>query len=189
MNNREGPSSERPGSYSRKPGVTRIEALISLPQHARHAVINRLGLVAVWALVSLVAVALVVWAVPLALNSGEEYAIVMYKNSGCRCCDKWADYLEANGFFVSVRDRRDVSIGVPAVLRACHTALIDGYIVEGHVPAGVVRKLLSERPDVRGIAVPGMPRGSPGMEGGRGEPYDVLTFGVNDEIRVFARIR
>ena len=76
---------------------------------------------------------------------------------------------------------------VPEKLRSCHTALIDGYVIEGHVPADVIDKLLKERPAVLGLAVPGMPVGSPGMEGGKPEPYEVLTFDKNGKTTVYAK--
>lgn len=76
---------------------------------------------------------------------------------------------------------------VPEPLYSCHTALIDGYVVEGHVPADVIRKLLKEKPPVVGIAVPGMPIGSPGMEGGKPEPYNVMTFDKNGKTAVYAK--
>ena len=77
--------------------------------------------------------------------------------------------------------------GVPERLHACHTALIDGYVIEGHVPADLINKLLKEKPAVVGLAVPGMPVGSPGMEGGKPEPYDVLTFDKNGKTTVYAK--
>jgi hypothetical protein len=103
-------------------------------------------------------------------------------------------HLEKNGFkvqkkilfgkaFTDLKRQR----GVPETLFACHTALIDGYVIEGHVPADVIEKLLKERPPVVGLAVPGMPAGSPGMEGGRPEPYNVLTFDKNGKTTVYAK--
>ena len=77
--------------------------------------------------------------------------------------------------------------GVPEKLHACHTAMIDGYVIEGHVPADLIYKLLKEKPAVLGLAVPGMPAGSPGMEGGKPEPYEVLTFDKNGKTTVYAR--
>lgn len=80
-----------------------------------------------------------------------------------------------------------IKYNVPEKLRSCHTALIDGYVIEGHVPADVIDKLLKERPQVLGLAVPGMPIGSPGMEGGKPEPYNVLTFDKDGKTSVYAR--
>jgi hypothetical protein len=103
-------------------------------------------------------------------------------------------HLEKNGFkvekkilfgntFTDFKRRR----GVPEQLFACHTALIDGYVIEGHVPADLIEKLLKEKPPIVGLAVPGMPAGSPGMEGGRAEPYNVLTFDKNGKTTVYAK--
>jgi hypothetical protein len=108
--------------------------------------------------------------------------LTMYKTPTCGCCGAWADHMRANGFTVQEVVRADLApirkqFGVPNNMISCHTATIDGYAVEGHVPADVVARLLRERPDVNGIAVPGMPYGSPGMEFlGRWEPYEVYTF-------------
>jgi hypothetical protein len=108
--------------------------------------------------------------------------ITMYKTPTCGCCGAWADHMRENGFTVQEVIRADLNpirkeMGVPGNMLSCHTAVIDGYAVEGHVPADVVARLLRERPAVAGIAVPGMPIGSPGMEQlGRWEPYEVYTF-------------
>lgn len=107
--------------------------------------------------------------------------IVVYKDAGCGCCEGWVEHLQAAGFEVDARNVVDLmsikrDAGVSAANSACHTALIDGYVVEGHVPADVIKRLLAERPDIAGIAVPGMPTGSPGMEGAGAKPYDVLAF-------------
>ena len=96
-------------------------------------------------------------------------AIVVYKTATCGCCGKWVDHLKAAGFAPTVHtlqtmDEAPVRTRIPAALRSCHTATLEGYLVEGHVPADVIRKLLKEKPRVEGIAVPGMPAGSPGME-------------------------
>lgn len=108
-------------------------------------------------------------------------AVVVYKTASCGCCNGWIDHLRAAGFEVEARDTRTLmevkmDAGVPTTLSSCHTALVDGYVVEGHVPADVVKRLLAERPDVAGIAVPGMPVGSPGMEGPGARPYEVHSF-------------
>ena len=94
--------------------------------------------------------------------------ITVYKTPTCGCCVKWVEYLRNEGFDVKAVNRNDLTpikqgAGVPAAMEACHTALVDGYVVEGHVPAQAIRKLLRERPDTRGLAVPGMPANSPGM--------------------------
>lgn len=94
--------------------------------------------------------------------------ITVYKTPTCGCCVKWVEYLQKEGFEVKAVDRSDLApikqrAGVPPAMSACHTALVDGYVIEGHVPAQAIRKLLQERPDTRGLAVPGMPDNSPGM--------------------------
>jgi len=116
--------------------------------------------------------------------------ITVYKDASCGCCTKWVDHLKANGFQVTAYDTTDLmkiktEHRVPGKLSSCHTALVDGYVVEGHVPADVVKHLLSEKPDVVGIAVPGMPMGSPGMEGNYSEPYNVLTFDREGNTKVY----
>ena len=126
-----------------------------------------------------------------ALHAGET-EVMVYKTPTCGCCSKWVDHLEANGFKVKSKNLADVSPvkrmnGVPMQLSSCHTAIIGGYFVEGHVPAEDVKRLLEERPDVAGIAVPRMPEGSPGMEGPNPEPYSVLAVKKDGSIEVFAR--
>ena len=120
--------------------------------------------------------------------------VTVYKNPRCVCCTKWVEHLRANGFDVTVVDASDLAqvkgrYGIPSELAACHTAIVDGYVVEGHVPADVIQRLLKERPAVAGIAVPGMPVGSPGMEGPYREPYDVLTFDRDGATRIYASRR
>lgn len=119
-------------------------------------------------------------------------AIKVYKTPQCGCCRAWVDHLAENGFQVEAVDMDDLSAvkqqyGVAPALEACHTAVVDGYVVEGHVPADVIKKLLQERPKVAGIAVPGMPAGSPGMEGAMKQPYDVFTFDKAGRTEVFAK--
>jgi hypothetical protein len=113
------------------------------------------------------------------------------KNPGCGCCDKWAEHLEAAGFLVDIvedpnldayRDR----LGVPAQLRSCHTGVVGGYVAEGHVPGDLIRKMLNEKPPIVGIAVAGMPQGSPGMETGRTQKYDVTAFKKDGTSFVYA---
>lgn len=124
-----------------------------------------------------------------ALATGE---ITVYKSPTCGCCSKWVDHLKANGFAVRAEDVRDVNAvkaryGVMPHLASCHTAVVDGYIVEGHVPAETIKRLLRERPAVKGVTVPGMPVGSPGMEGPNPERYDVLTFDAEGRSQVYTR--
>lgn len=119
--------------------------------------------------------------------------IQVYKSPSCGCCGAWVKSLEAGGFVVTTQDMEDVSAiaasaGVPDELRSCHTALVEGYFVEGHVPDGDIRKLLRERPKARGIAVPGMPVGSPGMEQGRRrEPFETILVLRDGSSRTFVR--
>lgn len=106
---------------------------------------------------------------------------VVYKSPSCGCCQGWATYLERNGYKVTVIERDDMEpvkdgLGVPAEMRSCHTAKIEGYVIEGHVPVAAIDKLLAEKPKVKGIAAPGMPPGSPGMSGPKA-PNPVFTFG------------
>ncbi|MHB1096026.1 MAG: DUF411 domain-containing protein [Gemmatimonadaceae bacterium] len=119
--------------------------------------------------------------------------VTLYSEQECPCCHKWAAHMEANGFTVTTVIVADVGVTkdelkVPAALHSCHTAKIGGYIVEGHVPANEIRRFLSERSAERGIAVPGMPGGSPGMESDPKVPYEVLAFHADGTTRVFARV-
>lgn len=123
----------------------------------------------------------------------EAPTIQVYKTATCGCCTKWIEHLEAAGFDVEAEDLPDLASlktekGVPGELTSCHTALVEGYVLEGHVPASDIERLLSERPAIQGLAVPEMPLGSPGMEHpdpSRHQPYDVLSFGP-DGVRVYA---
>lgn len=117
----------------------------------------------------------------------------VFKSPTCGCCNGWIDHLREAGFEVEATDVADTTpiaqrLGVPDSLRSCHTAEIDGYAIEGHVPAADIRRLLAERPDAAGIAVPGMPIGSPGMEmADRSDPYQVLLFADGSVGGVFAQ--
>jgi hypothetical protein len=118
--------------------------------------------------------------------------ITVYRTATCGCCAKWIDHLKANGFAPTVhivQSTADVPPAkvVPSALRSCHTASLEGYSVEGHVPADVIRKMLKERPKIAGIAVPGMPAGSPGMESPNPQPYDVVAFDAAGRTSVFAK--
>jgi hypothetical protein len=121
----------------------------------------------------------------------------LWKGRGCGCCSAWARHLERDGFVVGAVHELDdvdtarIAAGVPTDLAGCHTARVEGYVVEGHVPAVAVRRLLAERPAVVGIAVPGMPTGSPGMEiaGVPADPYDVVAFGADGSRSVFMAVR
>ena len=117
--------------------------------------------------------------------------VVMHKDPNCGCCSAWAEHLEANGFKVKTVAERDMQavkrrFAVPQRLTSCHTAKVGGYVIEGHVPASAIKRLLRERPAVSGLAVPGMPLGSPGMEvPGKRDPYDVVSFDGAGGSRVF----
>ena len=120
-------------------------------------------------------------------------SVLVYKTPSCGCCNGWVEHLRAAGFQVDTRNVRDLmSIkrdgGVPVAMSSCHTALVDGYVVEGHVPIAQVQRMLAERPDIAGIAVPGMPMGSPGMEGPNAKPYQVLSFDNQGNAAVYAEI-
>jgi hypothetical protein len=119
----------------------------------------------------------------------------VFKTAACGCCTLWVDHMRANGFEVRVQDVEDLTetknrLGVPRHLASCHTAQAGRYVIEGHIPADTVRRLLKERPQtVIGIAVPGMPAGSPGMEVPTGyrQPYSILTFDRRGETTVYER--
>jgi hypothetical protein len=118
-------------------------------------------------------------------------AMTVYKSATCGCCSAWVEHVQRAGFTCTVRDLPDLtevkaSFGIPRALESCHTAQIGGYLIEGHVPADLIQKLLREKPTGRGLAVPGMPIGSPGMEGGTPERYQVLLFDKAGTTRVFA---
>lgn len=121
-------------------------------------------------------------------------AMTVYKDPNCGCCKEWVKHVQAAGFTVTVRELPNGpdmtlakrSFGVPAALESCHTARVGNYTIEGHVPADLIVKLLAENPKARGLAVPGMVTGSPGMEGSRKDPYDVLLFDAAGGSRVYA---
>ena len=118
--------------------------------------------------------------------------VTVYKNPTCGCCTQWVEHLRAAGFTVVAHDTDDLesvktSFGVPSTLGTCHTAWVDRYVIEGHVPADLITKLLAEHPAVAGLAVPGMPAGSPGMEGPRSVRYDVLAFDRTGITSLYAR--
>ena len=117
--------------------------------------------------------------------------ITVYKSPTCGCCKKWVSHLQNAGFKVRAINRTDLNrikaaSGVRPEYASCHTAIVDGYVIEGHVPADLVARLLKEKPDIKGLAVPGMPMGSPGMEGPRRDPYQVLAFDEQGNLSVYA---
>ena len=129
-----------------------------------------------------------------ALESDAE--VVVYKSPTCGCCTGWVEHLREAGYTVETVDlaaygdlrAMKESRGVPSDLGSCHTAVIDGYTVEGHVPAPVIARLLEEHPEIKGIAVPGMPIGSPGMEGPNPQRYQVIAFTADGQRSVFETV-
>ena len=146
----------------------------------------------------LFAAAVATSAAPEAQRGSPLPSVHVYKTPTCGCCSKWVDHMRQAGFTVQAEDVSQQALdavkmkyGVPAAANSCHTARLAGYIVEGHIPADAVKKMLKERPKVIGIAVPGMPIGSPGMEipGVRAQQYDVVSFDKTGATRVFLTIK
>ncbi len=130
-------------------------------------------------------------AAPSVNATPKEPTITVYKDPSCGCCKSWIDHLIKHGYRVDAKDTPEMAeikstLGVPKALTSCHTAVVNGYLIEGHVPAADIAKLLKEKPKVAGLAVPGMPMGSPGMEGPRQQHYQVLSFDKNGKSKVFA---
>ncbi len=118
--------------------------------------------------------------------------IVMYKNEGCQCCDKWANYMQDSGYSVKTVAASNLYAikadqGIPRDMGACHTAIVGDYVVEGHVPAQDIKRLLREEPDAAGLVVPGMPASSPGMNTALNEPYKVYLLKNDGSTEVFAQ--
>lgn len=125
------------------------------------------------------------------LDQNRNLTVMVYKGPSCDCCEVWMDYMRENGFTVKTPedpddDGMEYRLKIPSMLASCHTAVIAGYIVEGHVPVSDINRLLDERPDFVGIAVPDMPIGSPGMDGPNPEMYKTFTFDSNPHITVYA---
>lgn len=121
----------------------------------------------------------------------DEPKVTVYKSPSCGCCTKWIDHLRQDGFDVDAVNLDDLGkiksmSGIQPEQASCHTAQVDGYVIEGHVPAEDIRRLLAERPDARGLTVPGMRMGSPGMDSPNPEHYQVLLIGKDGSTRVFA---
>jgi hypothetical protein len=130
----------------------------------------------------------------LSLGSAAHAAsMTMFKSPSCGCCGKWVEHVEKHGFTVKTVPTADMQavkqrLKVPASLASCHTTVVGGYVVEGHVPASDIKRLLATKPKARGIAVAGMPMGSPGMEhGNHREPYATMLMGRDGKATVFAR--
>lgn len=139
------------------------------------------------ALIGLAASSLALAAPSLWAKPATQIPVEVWKDPNCGCCQDWIDHMEANGFTITTHNSGNnavrAKLGLPVELGSCHTALVGGYVVEGHVPAADVHKLLKAKPKALGITVPGMPIGSPGMDGavygGRKDPYDVLLVTKN----------
>ena len=119
-------------------------------------------------------------------------ALTVYKSATCGCCAKWVEHVEKHGFTVAVVNVDDImavkaKAGIPDELASCHTTMVGGYVVEGHVPAADIKKLLAQKPKAKGIAVPGMPGGSPGMEHADKQPYQTLLVKADNSTSVFAQ--
>ncbi len=128
-----------------------------------------------------------------ATGAGTTQVMTVYKSPTCGCCTDWVSYVEEHGYTVTVEEVPNIAPikaehKVPTSMQSCHTAILDGYVIEGHVPVADIERLLAERPDVVGIAVPGMPLGSPGMEvdGVDPQPFDVVTFDAAGTTEVFS---
>ncbi len=126
-----------------------------------------------------------------ALIATAPVTMMVYKDPGCGCCKEWIKHMQKAGFVVTSEDTTKmdamkIKLGVPGALASCHTAIVGDYLVEGHVPADVVLKLLKEKPNARGLAVPGMPNGSPGMEGPTKDKYNVMLFDRLGKATVYA---
>ncbi len=130
---------------------------------------------------------------PETATADSEFPVVtVYKSPTCGCCSAWADHMREAGFTVNSIDREDMGVikaeqGIPRQLQSCHTAVVGDYVVEGHVPAADVKKLLEEKPDAKGLAVPGMPLGSPGMEHPRPQDYATYAFNDKGQAKVFEK--
>lgn len=119
--------------------------------------------------------------------------LTVYKDPNCGCCQKWIEHMAKSGFVLQVRDVNNMdevkkTMRVPTALQSCHTGIVDKYVIEGHVPADVVKKFLAEKSAMLGIAVPDMPAGSPGMEmGNRVDHYDIIAFDRDGKTKVYAK--
>jgi hypothetical protein len=146
-----------------------------------------------WAGVAVVASVTSAFAPSGAVSVVAADSVIVFKDPNCGCCQQWVEHLRKHSLEVAVRDTSDVSGAkrtgrVPERLHSCHTAFVGGYVVEGHVPAADIRRMLKEKPKIAGIAVGGMPVGSPGMEmGSRKDPYEVVAFTRDGATSVFAR--
>jgi hypothetical protein len=144
--------------------------------------------------IGLAALALVVTFTAGGVEAQKPIPVQVFKDATCGCCSVWVEHLRRHGFTPTSENVTNLTAlkdkhGVPQQTRSCHTALVGGYVVEGHVPAAEIQRLLKEKPKVAGLAVPGMPIGSPGMEGANARPYDVLTFDKTGKTAVYSTQR
>jgi hypothetical protein len=147
-----------------------------------------------WLRVSVAGAAVAAFARRLPALPPKPVTVSVYKSAACGCCGQWVEHMKRSGFTVETHDVDDVKLpeikdtaGIPASLRSCHVAMAGAYVFEGHVPADLVSKVLTKRPKLRGLAVPGMPVGSPGMEmGARKDRYDVMAFTTSGKTWVYA---
>ncbi|WP_084153764.1 DUF411 domain-containing protein [Simplicispira psychrophila] len=161
------------------------------PQTATHSLLHRRHALAALALLGAALVA------PRLVRAATATPVEIWKDPSCGCCHDWMEHMQANGFSFTVHDTGNngvrAQLGLPQKLGSCHTALVGGYLIEGHVPASDVRALLQQKPKALGLAVPGMPVGSPGMDGpvygNRRDPYDVLLVAHGGGTRVFKSYR
>ena len=132
-------------------------------------------------------------ALTITSTAAQAAQLTVHKSPYCGCCTKWIEHVEKHGFTVKVIETEDMAavkkrLGVPQALASCHTTQVGGYFVEGHVPAADIKRLLAQKPKAAGIAVPGMPAGSPGMEmGGQKQPYSTLLVSKAGKPSIFAR--
>ncbi|MGE3955831.1 MAG: DUF411 domain-containing protein [Vicinamibacterales bacterium] len=145
-------------------------------------------------LLGLAVAAALPWVSGIRLAAQAKPQMTVYKSSTCGCCSKWVEHMQANGFDVKAIDVDDLDKvkrerGVPRAAESCHTGIVNGYLVEGHVPAAAVKKMLAEKPAFAGIAVPGMPIGSPGMEvpSGQKDRFDVVSFDKAGKLTVYVK--
>ncbi len=139
-----------------------------------------------------VAVSLMIFIPEKEVNTENQLSAMMYKTPTCGCCKVYGQYLERENVKLTVVDMDDISPikeqhGIPRNLESCHTTMIEGYVVEGHIPLAVIEKLLAEKPDIRGIALPGMPSGSPGMPGPKTEDWTIYALGKDGTITEFMK--
>ena len=128
---------------------------------------------------------------PAATDAAKKPTITVYKDPSCGCCKNWIQHLIKHGYKVDAKDTPNMAeikrtLGVPAAIGSCHTAIVNGYLIEGHVPSADIDRLLEKKPKIAGLAVPGMPMGSPGMEGPVSQHYKVLSFDKSGKTQVYA---